>query len=356
MRLTREEEDALMQLIERMTIDQFDSHLFRACRIRTDELVGAGANIITISMQCVTWLQTSVHHAPALLNRLVEKYPGAPECAALRVAAERLTAIKTRQDSLGPVDQQILAGGVPVVNRAILRKHLAGLRNGTNLPVIVVGGASGLGRSHSWSLIQHVAAAMPDVKAHWIDLVGPVLSQQSLPHLFAYLVRILGLPAGDPVTVEGVTGVTLSDRFVGEFVARVQSMQQPWAQTQWLVFDHLDRNIAPEIKMFVMGLASLRLRTVFGGCVFFLLGPDPTVKLDDPAGLAPEETLVDFLDDEIEAAVRQLNGIGQAPLDAEALKTQLEALKALRSDHHGRGLAAAVFGQLVAMRQKVSAS
>lgn len=352
MRLTIEEEDALMQLIERMTREQFESHLFRACRVRADAFVGPNANIIAVSLECVAWLQTSVHQAPPLLSRLVEKYPDAPECAVLRTAAERLTRIKQQQDNLGPVDQQILAGGVPVVNRAVLRSHLAALRDGRNRSVVVVRGASGLGRTHSWNLIQHVAATMPKVKAHWIDLVGHVLSQQSLPHLFNYLVRILNLPDGDTVTTEGVTGATLSDRFIGEFLVRVQA-KGPWAETQWLVFDHLDRNIAPEIKMFVMGLASLRLKSVFGGCVFFLLGPDATSKLDDPASLAPEETLVDFLDDEIEAAVRQLNSIGQTPLDGPALEAQITALKALRHDHHGRELASAVFGRLVSMRQMV---
>lgn len=355
MPLTTNEELALMDLIEGMGPDRFSNLLFRATGVKSTVFVGAGANILTISVECVGWLRTNIHHAPSLLLEAARAYPAHPSSAVLSQVGARLITLQSAQKALGPPCEAVLAGGMPVVDRSLLRSYLAALIQGQNQPVIVVEGDSGLGRSHSWNLIRHVAANLPNVKPLWIDMVSPVLSQQTLPKLFDYLVRVLGLPPGESPTTAGVTGITLSERFLGEFVTRLQSMNTPWPQTPWLVFDHLDRNIAPEIKLFVMGLASLRLQSVFVGCVIFLLGPDPAMPLTDPAALAAREPLTAFLDHEIAEAAKRLNEVGRTPLSEDQLKAKLESLTGLRDGRSGRELAAAVCSELVALRQKVGA-
>jgi hypothetical protein len=355
MQLTDAEAEALMELISDMGPDRFDHLLFLSTGVRYTEFASIRDNILTISLECLSWLRANSHHAPKLLERAVEKYPAHPSVPVLRQAEDRLRTIRARQDRQGPVNRQVLAGGVPVVNRDHLRGYLAMLIAGQDPLVVVVEGESGLGRSHSWNLIQHVAVSLPRVKPISIDLIGPILSQQSLPRLFDHLARVLGLPPGEMPTHDGVTSTTLSERFLGEFVTRLQSMPMPWHTTPWIVFDHLDRNIAVEIKLFVMGLASLRLQRVFGNCVIFLLGPDPTVPLTDPAALAHREPLSAFLDYEITKAVTSLNDIGQNRLDDVQLETRLNALRVSCGGLSGRERAAAVCSELVALRQLVGA-
>lgn len=355
MPLTRDEEMALLDLVEDMTPGQFDHLVFRASGVRTTDFVRNGSTLLEASVDFVGWLRTNLHYAPDILALAVKRFPAHASTPSLSAAEARLRAIQTVQAAMGPPEAAVLAAGMPIVDRVLLRSYLAALIRNEDQPVIVVEGDSGLGRSHSWNLIRHVANALPQVKAYWIDLVGPVMSQQSLPSLFDYLVRVLGLPAGPTPTSAGVTGVTLSERFISEFVIRVQSMPAPWATTPWLVFDHLDRNIAPEIKLFVMGLASLRLQGAFGGCVIFLLGPDPSVPLADPGYVAVREALSGFLDQEIEDAATRLNAVGRTPLSPADLTAKIGTLKALRVQHSGRELAVAVCAELVDMRRKVGA-
>jgi hypothetical protein len=355
MPLTNSECVALMELIEAMSPDQFSNILFKATHVKLTKFVGANANIGTISLECVGWLEANIHHAPALLKRLITAYPEHESAGALRAAANRLSKSRKVEQAQGPPNGRVLAGGVPVVNRGVLRAYLGELMSGNDLSVILVEGESGLGRSHSWNLIRCVGNSLRSVRPIEVDLVGPIISQQNLPKLFDYLVRVLRLPPGQTPTTEGIPCITQSERFLGEFVTRIQSMPSTWAKTPWLVFDHLDRNIAPEIKFFVMGLASLRLQGVFEGCVIFLLGPDPTVVLQDPAALARREPLSAFLDDEIIDAAARLNSVGKAQLNEAELRAKQGALMALRNGRSTREFITLVYNELVAMRQKVGA-
>jgi hypothetical protein len=356
MRLTRDEEEALLDLVEAMNPDQFKNLVFRATGVRTTDFVSAGATMQGASIDFIGWLQTNVHHAPAIVQEAIKRFPYHESTLSLRQAEARLSSLQAAQSALGRPDEAVLAAGVPVVDRLILRRYLAALRNGEDLPVVIVEGDRGLGRSHSWHLIRHVANALPNVVPLRIDLVGPAISEQTLPWVFNYLVRLLNLSAGEKPTTHGVTGGTLSARFISEFLTRVQSMRKPWRPTPWLVFDHLDRDIiVPEIKLFVMEIASQRLQGIFRGCVIFLLGPDPKFPLEDPAALARREPVLEFLDHEIVAAAERLNTVGHTPLADVELKLKLAALKALSNGRSGSELAGAVGHELVMLRQMVGA-
>jgi hypothetical protein len=52
----------------------------------------------------------------------------------------------------------------------------------------MVDGPPGSGRSHPWFLIQHVAREA-GIEAVKVDLMAPVLEQQTLPHIARMLVR-----------------------------------------------------------------------------------------------------------------------------------------------------------------------
>jgi len=351
--LHSDEKLALMTLIEKMRPDQFRHLVYRATFVSVTEFMKSEFSMMDAAVELMGWLNTNVHHAPAILKLAVESFPDHESTPSLRLAEARLRSLQAKQDALGPAHKAVLAAGFPVVNREFLRTCLAAPEE---LAVVMVEGDSGLGRSHSWHLIRHIASALPKVKPILIDLVGPLISQRTLPWIFNYLVRVLPLPAGETPTTEGITGETLSDRFMSEFMIRLQSMDTPWPKMPWLVFDHLDRNIAPEIKRFVMGITSQRLAGIFDGFVIFLLGPDPAVPLVDRAALARRESLTDLLDNEIVAAAERLNKIGHTPLAGVELERKLEALKDLRNGRTGRELANAVFAEMVTLRQIVGAA
>ncbi|MCW2286860.1 hypothetical protein M2323_004679, partial [Rhodoblastus acidophilus] len=310
----------------------------------------------TSSVECVGWIERNIQYAPKLLKKLAEEFPAHPSTGVLDAAAHRLGEAQCMEASQGAPNERVLACGMPVVNRNVLRAYLGEIMSGQDVPVIVVEGARGLGRSHSWNLIRYVANALPGTKPVLIDLIGPITSGQNLLQLFKYLVSLLALPPGDTPTLLATSSITQSERCLGELAGRIQTASASWPKKPWLVFDHLDRDIvAPEVKYFVMGLAALRLQGVIDGFVIFLLGPDPTAQLNDPAALARREPLTDLLDPEIFETMKRLNALGKTKLtDAELAQTQ-HSLSTMRAGRPAREFLSCVCSELVAMRQRVGA-
>jgi hypothetical protein len=355
MQLTREEVRALLTWTKNFqTPDDFGVFLMDAIVVDYRQFARPQVTVAVVAVDFVGWLQLNMHYAVELYGAAIVHWPAHPAIADLQATLERLRAGEARAAAAGPSYEHCLPGGVPVVNRLPLRGLLKGLCQGIDYPVILVEGDRGLGRSHSWHLIQHVAMGQ-GARPLRVDLLGPTLRSQSVEALFDYLTRVLGLQDGVTPTSEGVTGVTLAQRFSGEFVARVQSRPSPWGNGIWLVFDNLDRDVPPETKLFIMQLAQMRLNKDFTGATLFLLGPDPTAGMDDPYLLVRRERLTSFQADELRSAVTAVNAVGQAQLNTAELEAEAQAVLDLAGAQQGRELGEAVMARLARLRDRVQA-
>lgn len=355
MLLTREEVRSLLNWTKTfLNPDDFGVFLMDAIVVDYRQFARPQVTMAAVAMDFVGWLQLNMHYAAELYAAAIGHWPAHSAVADLQATSARLAAGEAREAAAGPCYDHCLPGGVPVVNRSPLRALLRGLCQGKDYPVILVEGDRGLGRSHSWHLIQHVAVKQ-DARPLRIDMLGPTLRSQSVEALFEYLTRVLGLKDGVAPTTEGVTGVTLAQRFSGEFLARVQSRNLPWDKDLWLVFDNLDRDAPSEAKLFVMQLAQMRLNKDFVGATFFLLGPDPSAGMDDPYRLAQRERLTHFQADELRSAVRAVNAVGAVGLDAAELDAEAQAVLDLTLQQQGRELGEAVMLRLARLRDRVQA-
>lgn len=355
MQLTRPELRTLLTWTKDfLSPDDFNGFLMAAIVVDYRQFARAQVTMGAVAVDFVGWLQLNMHYAVELYEAAVVHRPADPAVADLKTTLERLRAGEARAAAAGPPYEHCLPGGVPVVNRSPLRALLKGLTQGRDYPVIMVEGDRGLGRSHSWHLIQHVAVGQ-EVRPLRVDLLGPTLRSQSVEALFEHLTRVLGLRDGVAPTSEGVTGVTLAQRFSGEFVARIQSLPSPWEKDTWLVFDNLDRDVPPETKLFVMQLAQMRLNRDFVGVTLFLLGPDPTSGVEDPFQLTRRERLTGFQADELRSAVNAVNAVGEVQLDAADLEAEAMAVLDLAQAQQGRELGAAVMARLAQLRDRVQA-
>lgn len=355
MQLTREDVRALLKWTNSfLSPDDFGVFLMDAIVVDYRQFARPQVTVAVVAMDFVGWLQRNMHYAVELYEAAAALWPAHPEVPTLQATLTRLRSGEARAAAAGPAYAHCLPGGVPVVNRSPLRALLKGLCEGVDYPVILVEGDRGLGRSHSWHLIQHVAAA-EEARPLRVDLLGPTLRSQQVEALFDYLTRVLGLEDGVAPTTEGITGVTLAQRFSGEFVARIQSLPSAWEKPVWLVFDNLDRDAPPETKLFIMQLAQMRLNREFTGVTLFLLGPDATAGMDDPHLLARRERLTSFQADELRSAVEAVNAVGQSQLPPEDLEAEAQAVLALAHAQQGRQLGESVMARLAQLRDRVQA-
>jgi hypothetical protein len=210
-----------------------------------------------------------------------------------------------------------------MANRSQLRDMLGQLVLGYARPLIRVAGPPGSGRSQSWHLIRHVAKEH-GVLAKRLDLDGWVVEQRTLCELASSLVTKCGLPGLELPTTEGATPETLGQRFASRVSECLE--QRPPGVSLWLVFDSLDRNLAPEIGAFIRRLVELALQGTFDDCTVFLLGPSGDV--DAPASAAVlSENLGPFLESEIEEAARIINDAGASSLDEASLLQRVSEMK-----------------------------
>lgn len=336
----------------------FDSFLFQAIQVNRADYTGPGSTLAAAALDLMNWLDRNTSKLVPLYTAIVHAVPSDPLIAELTATLARLQSLEAAIAAAGPRYAACCPGGMPVVNRSPLRGFLQQLEvDPSRYPVVVVAGERGLGRSHSWYLIDHVADSLEGrVKLLHLDLAQFGLKPNALEQFFTALTRVTGLTQGSAPDTHGVTAATLADRYTEEFHLRIQALQsplqKPWPQHLWFVFDSIDNErVPPEMKHFIMQLAAMRLKSMFGGCTLFLLGPDPTVALHDIANLARYEQLGPFQEHEIVATASAINNLGVRPLDAVSLQSTIQSMHSLPGAAKER--TAAICGKMVALRMTV---
>jgi hypothetical protein len=285
---------------------EFDAFLQRNGGHRLSSFSAAVLPLPVISVHFVLWLNQHPEHLTAVLTAVVTEYPAHPSTPRLTEALQRLAHAAAR--AAAPAWMNPLPGNIPMANRAPLRSVLQDLLRCDRPVAVMVDGPKGTGRSHSWHLINHVgrSARIAPIK---IDLLSPVLEQRTIETVFDLLVRKLGIPVVRPSTI-GATPETVAARYADDIATALNLANQG---RNWIVFDSLDRPVAPEIKKFICELTQLRLAGEFQNCNFFLLGANRDFGVSDPHFLAELEHLSRLTDREIEDAATAINGLGRTP-------------------------------------------
>jgi hypothetical protein len=358
MMLTSADEVAILEWISLLDQAAFGVILHRATGDRIALFSSDQKSVVAIGVDFVGWLKRTPAKILPVLDQIVADYPATPEATVLAATAIRLRAVQAQLAAAGPPEDTRLAGGVPIVNRARLRQLLRTAINhtghGEQVRVIKVRGESGLGRSHSWHLIRHVGAE-GHAKAFKVDLISPTLAQQNVPFLFDHLVRHLKLSDVRIPTTDGITADTMAARFADELAGCLARAAEAWPRPLWLVFDNLDRDLAPDVKRFVALLTQACIDAHFDNCVIFLLGPDDATEPDDQYRVALTETVVGFRDTEIQDAAAYLNRLGTNRLCDQTLAARVADMTNLLATLRGRELLSQVSRKLVDLRLEVGA-
>jgi hypothetical protein len=132
----------------------------------------------------------------------------------------------------------------------VLRDHLRELSDPDGARVLLVTGASGLGKSHSWHLISYIGDRVGRYAAHRVDLAdwtGPKLSaRQLMAEMFADL-------GWKPAEVDSAAQPdTVVRLLISAFKNRVRSLPRPVC----LVFDGFTSRTSDEFaRRFVVSMA-----------------------------------------------------------------------------------------------------
>ena len=141
------------------------------------------------------------------------------------------------------------------IDRLPLRDHLRELSDPDGARVLLVNGASGFGKSHSWHLISYVGDRVGSYGAYRFDLADWTGSKRSATDVMAEIAAELGWPSADvDVTAQPDTTVRL---LVSAFKNRTRNLPRPIC----LVFDGFTSRTADEwARRFVIGIADGRQR------------------------------------------------------------------------------------------------
>ena len=307
-----------------------------------------------IALQFTEWLAKHEGMIVTTLDALLGDFPHHSDCPVLRSARERIGRDIAATSADFPWHDALIAG-VPMVNRSRLRSVLASLIQGalSAPPVVMVDGLPGTGRSHSYYLIHHVAKRA-NVNVAKVDVNGPVLELQTLDYICRLLVKKLGLGSFDAPSAVGATPETVAVRYAEEVC--IAWNNRTGSGPTWIVFDSLDRPVAPEIKSFICALAAKRLSHEMDDCTFFLLGAGTNYGISDPSRRIELERISVFLIAEIEQAANALNALGRTQLDASVLALRLQEMRSLLESGETPGdICAAVAAKLVDLRLEASA-
>lgn len=317
----------------------------------------AGKPSPSIALDYVAWIKRNKSYTEPTFEALIVEFPHVNERPIFDAALNRIQAAGAGSHGHLPWEEALIAG-VPMVNRARLRHQLQSLVSGNaNSPIMMVNGPPGTGRTHSWYLIKHVADAAGIRTAH-VDLVSPVVEHRTIEHVFQLLARKVGLAGARPPLAVGQPAETVAAFFADHFCDDWNHMlatSGPNGPT-WIVVDNLDRQLAPEIKRFVCALAAKRLRQEIVDCVFFLLGADHAIGLDDPARRTSLELLGAFDADEIRVTANHVNTRGRQCLDLATLDQRIVAMQGILTAMPDPGEACATIAdKLLSLRDEVDA-
>ena len=137
------------------------------------------------------------------------------------------------------------------IDRLPLRSHLREFSDPDGARVLLVNGASGFGKSHSWHLISYVSDRVGAYEAHRFSLANWTGSQQSATQVMAEITEELGWPRADvDVAAQPDTEVRL---LVNKFKNCTRNLPRPIC----LVFDGYTSRTADEwARRFVIGIAA----------------------------------------------------------------------------------------------------
>jgi hypothetical protein len=355
MALTRDERRAIIKWAATFTEGEFNAFLYPVATVRAKDFSKEGPLMGGVAVDFVVWLDRNIKQAPEILEAAAAEFPNALEAPVFSATAQRLRQAEAKLSLLAP-HEAILVEGVPIVDRAPLRQCLREVVDVGFPSVIIVPGTSGLGRSHSWYLIEYVARQTGRAIAHLADFLSADLANATLREVFAALVRDLDLKKGTVPTDIGAKPDTLAGRYAAEFASRLR-LRPANRPPIWLVFDSLDNEripVKPEVQSFVAELAQMRMANKLHRCIIFLLAPDPMSEPPDPllrTGRAPVSA---FSDEEIEEAAERINALGANRLSDGELRSRIEAIQAL-GPPNCREFCAAVAVKLAALRQEVGA-
>ncbi len=319
--LLQQEESALQEFVVSLVQSELDRMLCNAACPAIAAFSDSAKGMIVIAYDLTIHLRGCPQYLVPLLSQIVKYYPHVPSAPHFRAAIIRLQQAGAAQAAIPPWEA-CLASGVPIVNRSMLRQLLRGLVSGASHPVVLIEGANGTGRSHSWRLIKHVADAVGStIMTCKVDLTGYVAEHQTVERVFDSLVKQLQLQVACPTYV-AATPETVAARYADE-------LAHQWGQLGgrriWLVFDSLDRDIPTEIKRFVSNLAEHRLDQRLNGATLFLLGAGRGFIVD-PYRLAKLEQLGSFVERELREIAQLINAAGLNPLSVAQLEPRIQDL------------------------------
>lgn len=347
------EQEAITQVV--MGFDQFgfDTFLAKARAPALATFSSATLPMPVVALKFIQWLDQNDGFIEPVLHTLVAEFPAHASAPLLQQALNRTVRAGQAAAAGQPWDAPLIAG-VPMVNRAPLRRTLENLLSGNGPEVTMVDGPGGTGRSHSWFLIQHVARSVANVFPVKIDLDAPVLAQQTIDVVARKVLSKLRLPPTALSTSVGATPDTVADRFA-EDVADAWNARAPGGPRLWIVFDSLDRALAPEIRSFVCALVQRRLRQEIDSCVFFLLGAGRDFGVADRFLVVDVEGLTVFSNAEVQHAAEALNALGSRPLSVADFHSRLQDMHALLAQREPRDACDAVSRKLAELRKEVNA-
>jgi hypothetical protein len=347
--LSKEERLAVMNVVKAMSPDDLETALFTELAASISDFGSDRDAMPVTALNFLKWALQRPEDLGQMLSALRDQYPGHPDMPTIEMIREKIASLAAR----APADpfKACLIGPAVVVDRDQMRDMLRKLVDGFARPVIRVIGPPRSGRSQSWQLIRHIAHEH-SIPAERLDLDAWVVEQRTLPELVQTLIDACALRGFTKPTEEGVTPETLGQRYatrVGECLERLGP-----GDSLWLVFDSLDRTLAPEITAFIRRLAELALQPAFSRCTIFLLGPGG--QADAPQSVAVlSETLGPFLEREIEEAATAVNGLGTTPLGTAELMEKIRDLKTAHRNAESSSRGLVVSEGLTALRYAAGA-
>ena len=349
--LSNDERKALMTLLSQLDQGGLSALTYLAIGVDASSYGSINDSMPVLVVGFMKWIVARPADLQTVIDHIGQAYPGRPEIPTLEALKLRLERFAKR----APADptEALLIDTAVMVNRRKLRATLRELLGGITLPVVTVSGPTQSGRTHSWHLIRHVANEH-GVEARRVDLNSWVVEQRTLDRLVDRLVEDFALKGFIRPTSAGVQPETLGLRYateIGDCFGRLAP-----APPRWLVFDSIDRPMAPEIAAFVRALCELRLNAAsFANCTLFLLGADPQLSLSDGFQMATNEPLGPFLPTEVEDAAKGVNALGDTPLDDATLAERIGEMHEVLATEAAACCQQKIAQRLAALRQEVHA-
>jgi hypothetical protein len=353
MHLSFSEKKAVSGLLSQLDHNTFQLLLARDAKLPGVHIFSALTNPMPmIAFAFVLWLDKNPQAVEPALEVILSEFGALPAAQELSLALERIRAGGTLRMQAQPPWEMALIEGVPVINRLRLRELLKRIVDNKGPPVVLVDGPAGTGRSHSFYLINHVAASYGH-KLVKMDIAYLPPDGRNLTAIVEKLVRDLQLVGFSHPSSVGATPATVGWRYADSFASALK--QDSTLHATWFVFDSLEKHPLAEVRDFVHTLIDLRLRQEVGNCVFFLLGAGPDYLPTDDLQRIESDPVGIFSRGEVEQYVAILNSLGTMPLDAPRLAQRANDITALLDQIPAREVCRNISKKIAVLRKEVNA-